>query len=166
MPQVELAAWVPSAMAVLEGRSEAGVPCGSCTACCEASQFIPIGPDETATLAAVPKALTVPAPGRPKGHVVLGYDERGRCPMLGSGGCTIYSVRPRACRAYDCRTVAAVGAELPPAAPVWSFDGDLSLLDELRAFVNQQRAQSEARSPDRVAPPVRRSRRRRGAGSR
>jgi hypothetical protein len=47
----------------------------------------------------------------PRGHVVLGYDERGHCPMLVANGCSIYAHRPRACRVYDCRVFAAAGLE-------------------------------------------------------
>src|SRR5262249_14920143 len=43
----------------------------------------------------------------PPGWVVLGYDQHGRCPMLGDRGCTIYEHRPRTCRTYDCRVFAA-----------------------------------------------------------
>ncbi|HEY8547256.1 MAG TPA: YkgJ family cysteine cluster protein, partial [Acidimicrobiales bacterium] len=50
-----------------------------------------------------------PAPGRPPGHVLLGYDERGRCPMLTDAGCSIYEHRPRTCRTYDCRVFPAAG---------------------------------------------------------
>ncbi|HJV08323.1 MAG TPA: YkgJ family cysteine cluster protein, partial [Acidimicrobiales bacterium] len=75
------------------------VPCGACTACCTSSQFVHIGPDESETLARIPPALLFPAPGLPKGHVVMGYDERGHCPMFVDGGCSIYEARPRTCRA-------------------------------------------------------------------
>jgi Fe-S-cluster containining protein len=68
-----------------------------------------IEPDEVATLARIPPELRFPAPGLPDGHVVLGYDEEGRCPMLGERGCTIYDDRPRTCRTYDCRVFAAAG---------------------------------------------------------
>ncbi len=80
-------------MAGLQGaiRGERGseVPCGSCTACCTSSQFVHIGPDETDTLARIPAALLFPAPRQPPGHVLLGYDERGHCPMLVDGRCSI-----------------------------------------------------------------------------
>ena len=33
-------------------------------------------------------------PARRRGHVLLGYDERGHCPMLIDGGCSIYEHRP------------------------------------------------------------------------
>lgn len=87
------------------------VPCGTCTACCTSSQFVHIGPDERETLKRIPKALLFPAPGLPKGNVVMGYDERGHCPMLVDGACSIYDHRPRTCRTYDCRVFPAAGLE-------------------------------------------------------
>ncbi|HEX2119838.1 MAG TPA: YkgJ family cysteine cluster protein [Acidimicrobiales bacterium] len=109
----------------------ADVPCGTCTACCTSAQFVHIGPDENETLARIPPELLFPAPGRPRGHVVLGYDERGHCPMLRDGGCSIYVHRPRTCRTYDCRVFPASGVDLddePAKAGVaeragrWRFD--------------------------------------------
>ena len=88
------------------------VPCGSCTACCTSSQFIHIGPDETDTLARIPAALLFPAPRFPRGHFLLGYDERGHCPMFVDNRCSIYEHRPRACRTYDCRVLPAAGLDL------------------------------------------------------
>src|SRR5688572_7337692 len=85
------------------------VPCGGCTACCRSSYFVHIEPDETATLRRIPKALLFPAPGQPRGHVVLGYDERGQCPMLVDDRCSIYEDRPRTCRQFDCRVFVAAG---------------------------------------------------------
>jgi Fe-S-cluster containining protein len=87
------------------------VPCGTCTACCTSSQFVHIAPDEGDTLARIPKALLFPAPGLPKGNVVMGYDERGHCPMFVDGACSIYDHRPRTCRTYDCRVFPAAGME-------------------------------------------------------
>ena len=87
-----------------------------------------IGPDEHETLARIPAALRFPAPGLPHGHVVLGYDEHGRCPMLVDGGCSIYEHRPRTCRTYDCRIFPATGVdvgvehpEIGARARRWSF---------------------------------------------
>jgi hypothetical protein len=48
----------------------------------------------------------------PQGHVLLGYDERGHCPMLVDGRCSIYEHRPRTCRTYDCRVFPAAGVEI------------------------------------------------------
>jgi Fe-S-cluster containining protein len=50
----------------------------------------------------------------PAGHVLLGYDERGHCPMLVEGQCSIYDHRPRTCRTYDCRVFPAAGIEVEP----------------------------------------------------
>jgi Fe-S-cluster containining protein len=105
----EFSAWLAGMQAALRGERGSDVPCGGCTACCTASQFIHIGPDETETLARIPQALLFPAPLMPEGHVVLGHDERGHCPMLVDGRCSIYADRPRTCRTYDCRVFAATG---------------------------------------------------------
>lgn len=104
--------WLAGVQRALRGEASSDVPCGDCTACCTASQFIHIGPDETDTLAHVPSALRFPAPGLPEGHVVLGYDEHGRCPMLVDNACSIYAHRPRTCRTYDCRIFPATGVDL------------------------------------------------------
>ena len=144
VPAGRLSAWVqitlgPSASAGVE------VPCGSCTACCRSSYFIPIAPDETETLARIPRALRVPAPGLPKGTVVLGYDERGHCPMLVDDRCSIYDARPRTCRTFDCRVFAAAGVSplvdgktaIAERVEQWEFDlptpGETRVLEALRA---------------------------------
>jgi Fe-S-cluster containining protein len=115
----------------LQQRAEMAVPCGECTACCTSSQFVHIAPDETDALAHVPESLRFPAPGLPKGHVLLGYDEHGQCPMLVEGACTIYDHRPRTCRTYDCRVFAATGVSPDRSQPAiaarvlrWRFDVD------------------------------------------
>ena len=120
-------------------RAQVGVdvPCGTCTACCTSSQFVHIGPDETATLARIPKALLFPAPGLPKGHahgaasraahVVMGYDERGHCPMFVDGACSIYEHRPRTCRTYDCRVFPAAGLEP-------DHDGGAKITEQVRRW--------------------------------
>src|SRR2546421_6542963 len=97
--------------AAIRGEQESDVPCTGCTACCPSPQFVHIAPDETDTLAHVPAELLFPAPLLPAGHVVLGYDERGHCPMLVDGRCSIYEHRPRTCRTYDCRIFAAAGID-------------------------------------------------------
>src|SRR5947209_5185789 len=107
-----LAPWLAGLRRALRGDGESAVPCGGCTACCTSSQFVHIGPEEHDTLAHVPAELLFPAPGLPAGHVVLGYDDAGRCPMLVDDRCSIYEHRPRACRVYDCRVFAATGVEV------------------------------------------------------
>jgi Fe-S-cluster containining protein len=54
----------------------------------------------------------------PHGHVLLGYDSEGRCPMLGDHGCSIYEHRPRTCRTYDCRIFPAAGVEVTEVVQV------------------------------------------------
>lgn len=105
------AAWMTEVRGAIRGEHGSDVACDACTACCTASQFIHIGPDETAALASIPSALLFPAPGLPPGHVLLGYDEHGRCPMLIDDACSIYADRPRTCRTYDCRIFPAAGLE-------------------------------------------------------
>jgi Fe-S-cluster containining protein len=104
-------AWLRATQAALRGERDAAVPCGDCHACCASAQFVHVAPDEAEALARIPAALQFPAPGRPPGHVVLGYDDAGRCPMLVDGACSIYEHRPRTCRTYDCRVFAAAGVE-------------------------------------------------------
>jgi hypothetical protein len=118
LPAGDFAAWMTGFRAALTTDSTVDVPCDGCTACCTSGQFVHIGPDETDTLAHIPSELVVPAPRLPAGHVVLGYDSEGRCPMLIDGACSIYAHRPRACRAYDCRVFAAAGVEVDAAKPV------------------------------------------------
>lgn len=107
----DFGSWLAEMRDALAGDGAADVPCGSCTACCTSSQFVHIAPDEEDVLAHVPKALLFPAPGAPRGHVLLGYDEHGHCPMLIDGACSIYAHRPRTCRTYDCRVFPAAGIE-------------------------------------------------------
>jgi Fe-S-cluster containining protein len=107
----EFAPWLDAMRGAIRGERDAEVPCGACTACCTASQFVHIGPDETDALAHIPAELLFPAPRLPRGHVLLGYDERGYCPMLVDGACSIYEHRPRTCRTYDCRIFPATGIE-------------------------------------------------------
>lgn len=105
------AEWRSQMLAALRGERASDVPCGTCSACCTSAQFVHIDPDEDDTLARIPRDLLARAPGLPRGHMILGYDERGHCPMLREGRCSIYDHRPRACRMYDCRVFAAAGIE-------------------------------------------------------
>ncbi|MBW8824817.1 MAG: YkgJ family cysteine cluster protein [Acidobacteria bacterium] len=152
----ELSSWMAHIEAVLGDAGESDVPCGACTACCTSSQFVHIEPDEADTLRHLPPALMFAAPGRPPGHVVLPYDERGHCPMLLDGGCSIYAHRPRTCRRYDCRVFAATG--ITPDQPTiaarvreWSFT---YANDDARDLHEALRAQATA---DDGAPAVRRA---------
>jgi len=126
-------AWLGGLVAALAGRQDADVPCDGCTACCRASQFIHVAPDEADARAHIPAELLFPAPGLPAGHHLMGYDERGHCPMLIEDRCSIYDHRPRTCRIYDCRVFAATGldgqlageqakGEIAKRAAEWEFD--------------------------------------------
>lgn len=146
----DFTAWLRGMLSALSGEGDSDVPCGSCTACCRGAQFVHVGPDEVDTLARIPRELLFPAPRMPRGHMVLGYDDRGWCPMLrdtadGDGGtddprpvCSIYEHRPRACRVYDCRLFAAAGvAPEQPAvaerASQWEFSAGTTEQAAVRA---------------------------------
>jgi uncharacterized protein len=131
------------------------VPCGECIACCRASMFIHVRADETDALRHIPKPLLFPAPGAPRGHVLLGFNERGECPMLHEGRCSIYEHRPQTCRDFDCRVLAATGilpdddgpqGEIARRARSWRFElaGDQdreqhSAVQAAGAFLREQR---------------------------
>lgn len=120
--------WLDDLQGALRGEHDADVPCGGCTACCTSSQFVHVSPHETETLRHIPPELLFPAPGLPKGHMVMGYDEHGHCPMLVEGTCSIYDHRPTTCRTYDCRVFPASGIRPEPTQPLvvrqasrWAF---------------------------------------------
>ena len=92
-------AWLTAARASLRGEGRGlDVPCGDCVGCCSSSLFVHVSPDETGTLAVIPKRLLVRAPGRPRGHLLLGFAGDGACPMLQARTCSIYEQRPVVCR--------------------------------------------------------------------
>lgn len=108
----DFSSWLIGMRGALRGEQESDVPCDGCTACCTSSQFVHIGPDETETLSRIPAGLLFAAPGLPRGHVLVGYDDRGHCPMLIDEQCSIYEHRPRTCRTYDCRVLPAAGVDI------------------------------------------------------
>lgn len=121
--------WLRQVRVAIRGDGDTKVPCGDCTACCTSSQFVHIAPEETDTLRRIPEELLFPAPRLPPGHVLMGYDEHGHCPMLVDGRCSIYPHRPRTCRTYDCRVLAAAGVYADDEKPLiaeqarrWEFD--------------------------------------------
>jgi uncharacterized protein len=101
--------WLRRIKKALAENSSMKVSCGECNACCRSSFFIHVNPEETRTLCRVPKELLFPAPLWPKGHMILGYDKHGRCPMLVRNKCSIYKFRPATCRSFDCRILSASG---------------------------------------------------------
>jgi Fe-S-cluster containining protein len=159
LPAGAFASWVTDMQGALRGEHGSDVPCDGCTACCTSSQFVTIEPDEADTLAHIPTELLFPAPRRPPGHMLLGYDERGHCPMLVANRCSIYEHRPRACRTYDCRIFAATGVEIDDETKSeithrvrrWRFEfaspDDRSAYDALRASVSSLRATYEGAGP-------------------
>jgi uncharacterized protein len=94
--------------------------------------FIHIRPDETQTIQRIPRALLFPAPGIPKGHVLLGYG----------------------CRSYACRIFTATGfpvdrqtqPDIAQRVDSWVFHHEseesrkeLSTLREAAAFLQKNR---------------------------
>ncbi len=122
VPAGAFSPWLRRTRKALATGGDATVPCGACTACCRSSQFVHVGPDETDALSRIPKELLFPAPGLSKGHVLMGYDEQGCCPMLVDDRCSIYGHRPQTCRSYDCRVF--------PAAGIAVGDDDKALIAE------------------------------------
>ena len=163
LPAGQLGDWLEELRAALRGEGDTDVPCDGCTACCEASQFIHVAPDEIDALAHIPRALLFPAPGAPAGHLVMGYDEHGRCPMLRADGCSIYEHRPRTCRTYDCRVFAATGvtptgpgqAAIAERAAQWRF----ALSEERdRDCLDAMHEAAAAAAADSDLPPIARAR--------
>lgn len=103
--------WLDGFLKALEGDGRQDVPCGECIGCCSSSYFIHIGKDDHAARKAIPADRRFAAPGMPKGHELMGYDDHGLCPMLESSRCSIYEARPTTCRQYDCRLFAAAGID-------------------------------------------------------
>ena len=116
--------------------------------------FIHIYPDEKQTIQRIPRPLLFPAPGLPKGHLLMGYNDRGHCPMLVEDKCSIYEDRPQTCRSYDCRVFAATGIavdaktqtdiEKRVKAWVFTYESDESrkqhnLVKEAAAFLQANR---------------------------
>lgn len=125
----DFSSWLSGVLNVITGDGESDVPCNGCTACCRSSQFVHVSPQEADALAHIPRALLFPAPGMPSGHLLLGYDEQGACPMLIDNRCSIYEHRPTACRMYDCRVIPAAGVDVSEDQPLvaertarWRFD--------------------------------------------
>ncbi|MBA2279837.1 MAG: YkgJ family cysteine cluster protein [Acidimicrobiia bacterium] len=170
IPAGPFADWLAGIEQALDGGTGSDVPCGPCTACCSSSQFVHIAPDETDALAHIPAALLFPAPMLPRGHVVLGYDEHGCCPMLADGACSIYEHRPRTCRTYDCRIFTAAGVEVDGAEQPgvarrvrrWRFDhpgpADQAAHDAVRSAARFALEHADELPPDaRPANPVQRA---------
>ena len=103
--------WLRRTRRALRNDAGSDVPCAGCTACCRSSLFIPVRPGETAAKQHIPAKYLFPAPGLPKGSMLLGYFESGSCPMVVDARCSIYDNRPLTCRGFDCRVLAATGVD-------------------------------------------------------
>ncbi len=154
--------WLKGLGAALRGEVDSDVPCGSCIACCSSSQFVHVEPDETDALAHIPAELLFPAPGMPRGHRLMGYDERGRCPMLTDAGCSIYAHRPRTCRTYDCRVFPAAEvypdedqkAAIAERARQWRFSFASETEREQQVAIAAAAVRLHADEPDMPATPL------------
>jgi Fe-S-cluster containining protein len=153
VPAGDFTSWITDMRAALRGDRAADVPCNGCTACCTSSQFVHVGPEETDALAHIPAELLFPAPGLPRGHVLMGYDERGHCPMLVDNRCSIYEHRPRTCRTYDCRVFPAAGLtadkpQIEQRAARWRFSfptsADRQQHEAVRAAASSLRDEADA----------------------
>jgi Fe-S-cluster containining protein len=130
VPAGDFSQWLHHTETSLRSRNgTADVPCGACRGCCRSSMFIHIRPEEVETNQRVPRSLLFPAPGLPMGHLLMGYGDKGQCPMLVDNRCSIYEHRPQTCRDYDCRVFAATGIsidletqpEIAQRAREWAF---------------------------------------------
>jgi len=99
--------WLRRTRSLMIKENGSVVNCGSCNVCCTSSYFIHIRPEETRTLSKINKNLLFPAPGLPKGNLLMGHFQNGKCPMMVNNRCSIYAYRPLTCRIYDCRIFAA-----------------------------------------------------------
>jgi Fe-S-cluster containining protein len=109
LPAGDFSSWLRQARNALRTDGGTDVECGECVGCCTSSYFIHVRPEEGDVLSRIAKDIPVAAPGLPQGHMLLGYDQKGICPMLVEEKCSIYEHRPLTCRQYDCRVFAAAG---------------------------------------------------------
>lgn len=131
VPAGEFSAWLACYQQVQAQPAECSeVPCGDCNACCRASYFVYIRPEEHSALRRIPPVHLQKAPPPYPAGFVMDHDEAGCCPMLHDGSCSIYDERPQTCRNYDCRAFAAAGLRFGPGPRAnvdrrvgqWSFD--------------------------------------------
>lgn len=147
----EFSAWLDLIRTAQKTGEPIDVPCGDCTACCTSSYFIHIKSQETETKSKIPAKLIFPAPGMPKGNVLMGFSNNGHCPMFADNRCSIYDYRPQTCRVYDCRIFTATGIKIDKEKVLisrqirrWKFDfresGSLKKFDAVQSaagFINE-----------------------------
>jgi len=102
-----VSAWFRQYKKVLQsgGMIAANVPCAGCSACCRRYN-VELDTDEAVEGL---EFSTDPVTGR----ITLKRRPDGSCVHLVDGKCTVYAIRPRACRVYDCRMYVFCGV-LPP----------------------------------------------------
>jgi uncharacterized protein len=91
----------------------------------------------------------------------MGYSDKGHCPMLIDGECSIYEHRLRTCRDYACRIFAATGIPVDPQTQPeiarrvseWVFTCEMeesreehSILQKVAALLRKNRDLFEQRS--------------------
>ncbi len=125
----EFAVWLNEFIQTMKGYGKGYVPCRDCVGCCTSSKFVLVRPSDKETIKKIPKEILFQAPGLPKGHYLMGYDEKGHCPMFKSDQCSIYEFCPETCKQYDCRVMAASGitikdesADITNKIRSWEFD--------------------------------------------
>jgi len=129
-PAGEYSEWLNETINIIKTKGESDVACEECSACCNSSYFVHITPNDKDAIKHIPKELTFIAPGMPKGHLLLGYDSKGHCPMFTNNKCSIYEFRPQTCRQYDCRVFPATGIKnsekgkevIAKQSERWKFD--------------------------------------------
>lgn len=138
----EFSGWISDFIRTMRGMGEGNVPCGGCVECCTSSKFIHIRPTDMLAIKHIPKEIMFQAPGLPARHYLLGYDEKGHCPMFNEGQCSIYEFRPETCRQYDCRVLAVSGLdvseegdEIAKKVSSWKFEYNTSESMELSEAV-------------------------------
>lgn len=82
-------------------KSDAIVPCGSCSACCKKEAVI-LHP-ECGDVIGLYETAPIKNPITGESAVRLKHKENGDCFYLTDSGCSIWQRRPHVCRTFDCR---------------------------------------------------------------
>ena len=140
LPAGDFSAWLQATYATLWRDVPADVPCGSCNVCCRTHHQLHLRPGEKAARKRLPREYLSVARGLPPGYLLLGYDERGACPVLVDDRCSIYEDRLLVCRTYDCRIYAATGVapdrdEIARQVRRWRFSYETAQDRELHEAV-------------------------------
>jgi len=138
----EFSNWVDEFTRTMKGTGRGDAPCGECVGCCTSSKFIHIRPTDKDALNVIPKEVMFQAPGLSEGYYLLGYNDKGHCPLFKAGKCSIYGSRPETCRQYDCRALATTNIritdeseEITRKANSWEFEFSSDRSIELHSSV-------------------------------